>query len=116
MACPDAAAFLVTAMRLFSPRQLLACVLLTAAAGPALAVDMRHPTPDGAPVPTDPAPPAPNDRLDEVEIDGAATATTHAQRAARSKTAPAAQPTRHPSGDNRMLPARFHSFLPGMFR
>lgn len=99
-------------MRLPFPRPLLVCLALTGAFGPVAAADLRHPLPD-SPAPTDPAP-TQIDRLDEVDIDGAV-AASHPARAPKPKSAPAV-PTRSGSGDTRMLPSRFHSFLPGMFR
>ncbi|MCR6495275.1 hypothetical protein LJB71_02790 [Thermomonas sp. S9] len=100
-------------MRLPSSRQLLVCLALTGAFGPVAAADMRHPAPDSTP-PTDPAP-AQLDRLDEVDIDGAV-AASHPARAPKPKATPALPVRGGGSGDSRMLPSRFHSFLPGMFR
>lgn len=100
-------------MRLPSSRQLLVCLALTGAFGPVAAADMRHPAPESAP-PGDQAP-AQLDRLDEVDIDGAV-AASHPARAPRPKAAPTAPARSGDSGDSRMLPSRFHSFLPGMFR
>jgi hypothetical protein len=102
-------------MRLPKPRQLLVCVALLGALGHAGAAELRHLTPDSAPAPE--CPPAQNDHLDEADIDGAV-AAVHAQRPqkARPQAAAPTATTRTSGGDSRMLPARFHSFLPGMFR
>jgi|GEM_PF-694984 len=104
-------------MRLPTPRQLLVCLALTGAFGHAGAAELRHLAPEIAPAAADAAAACPTDRLDEADIDGAV-AASHAQRPQKPKpqaAAPAAT-TRTTGGDSRMLPARFHSFLPGMFR
>lgn len=102
-------------MRLPKPRQLLVCVALSGALGHAGAAELRHLAPDSTPAAE--CPPNQNDRLDEADIDGAV-AAAHAQRPQKPKpqaAAPSAT-TRTTGGDSRMLPPRFHSFLPGMFR
>lgn len=99
-------------MRLFSTRQLLLCFVLTALSGYASASETRHTSLDNAPA-SETAAPA-GDRFEDTDIDGAV-AAMHAQRpVSKVKAAPVA-PTQT-SGDSRTLPARFHSFLPGMFR
>lgn len=98
-------------MRLPTTRQLLVCLALTGAFGHAGAAELRQMPVESTP-PADPAP-APVDRLEDVDIDGAA-AAVHAQRAQRPR-AQAPGPART-SGDSRAMPSRFHSFLPGMFR
>ena len=101
-------------MRLSTPRLLLVCLALTGAVGHAGAAALRHMAPEAAPAAESPS--GPSDRLEDADIDGAV-AAAHAQRPQKAKpqAAPAAT-TRTSGGDNRMLPARFHSFLPGMFR
>ncbi len=56
--------------------------------------------------------PARVDRMEGMDVDGAAAA--HAQRPQRAR-AQAPGPARA-AGDSRAMPSRFHSFLPGMFR
>jgi hypothetical protein len=104
-------------MRLPTPRQLLVCLDLTGAFGHVGAAELRHLAPESAPAAVETTTPCPTDRLDEADIDGAV-AASHAQRTQKPKPqAPApATTTRTTGGDSRMLPARFHSFLPGMFR
>lgn len=105
-------------MRLPTPRQLLVCLALTGAFGHAGAAELRHMAPESAPSP-DTTPSTPGDRMDETaaDIDGAV-ATAHAQQRTQKPKpqATTATTTPHTAGDSRTLPARFHSFLPGMFR
>lgn len=98
-------------MRLSSCRFLLVCFALFAVWGQAGAAEYRHGTLENTPA-AEPASTPPTDRLDDVDLDGAA-AAVRAQRAANKPKAPA---TTRATGDNRALPSRFHSFLPGMFR
>ena len=100
-------------MRLPTLRQLLVCLALTGAFAHAGAAELRHLAPEAAPEAAD-TPPGQCDRLDEADIDGAV-AASHAQRPQKPKPQ-ATTPAVRSSGDSRMLPARFHSFLPGMFR
>lgn len=101
-------------MRLPTPRQLFICIALMAVFGCAHASEARHPTaPDGVTTAAETGP-ANIDRLDETDIDGAVAATHAVQRTQKSK-APATASARTTS-DNRMMPPRYHSFLPGMFR
>ena len=100
-------------MRLPSLRQTLSCLALLAAFGCANAAGAKHPLPESSnATATDPLTP-PVDRLDDADLDGAI-ASSHAQRTPKTKPQTAA-PTRS-AGDSRVLPSRFHSFLPGMFR
>lgn len=100
-------------MRLSSCRSLLVCFALFTVWGQAGAAEFRHGALENTPA-AEPAAAPPTDRLDDVDLDGAA-AAVRAQRAANKPKAPAPATTRT-TGDNRALPSRFHSFLPGMFR
>jgi hypothetical protein len=104
-------------MRLFTPHMLFVSVAMLAASGQAMASETRQATTEV---------PAPNDsilghmdRFEDADIDGA-NAALHAQRVQKIKPAsntpaPASTPA-HTANDNRVMPSRFHSFLPGMFR
>lgn len=52
----------------------------------------------------------------EGDIDGAVAASHAGQRAARPAARTATPAPTRSSSDARILPSRFHSFLPGMFR
>lgn len=101
-------------MRPIKTRHVLLCLALAAACGHASAAESRHANSTEAPAPTEPAP-SNNDRFEDADIDGAV-ATMHAQRATQKPRTQSSAPAQHTSGDSRALPARFHSFLPGMFR
>ena len=97
-------------MRLPTTRLLLVCLALTGTFGHAGAAELRQLPAETAPQ-ADPVP-APVDRMEGMDVDGAAAA--HAQRPQRAR-AQAPGPARA-AGDSRAMPSRFHSFLPGMFR
>lgn len=112
MLCTLHALYPVTPMHLVSLRQTLSCLALLAAFGCANAAEAKHQLPENTNTAIDPpAPPA--DRLDDADLDGAI-ANNRVQRMPKAKSQ-AAVPTRS-AGDSRVLPSRFHSFLPGMFR
>ena len=92
---------------------LLACLVLLGSVGPAGAFELRHQALEPA-APAEPAVP-PTDRLEDDDLDGAI-AAARAQRAASRPKAQTPAPPARSTGDNRALPSRFHSFLPGMFR
>lgn len=104
-------------MRLFTPHMLLVSFAMLALSGQAFASETRQATTEA---------PAPNDsaqghleRFDDADMDGA-NAALHAQRAQKYKPANTTPlptpPAPQASNDNRTMPSRFHSFLPGMFR
>ncbi len=99
-------------MRLPTTRQLLACLVLSLAFGTAGAAELRQTAPEpSAPIE---AAPGPSDRMDEHDLDVVLppAPAPRIQKPKPTTTAPAVRT----SGDNRAMPARFHSFLPGMFR
>jgi len=99
-------------MRQSTTRSLLVCLALTGVAGHAGATELRHLAQE-SPQPSEPPAP-PVDRLEEADLDGAVAAARAQRVAAKPKAQTPAQA--RGSGDSRMLPSRFHSFLPGMFR
>jgi hypothetical protein len=99
-------------MRLPSLRQTLSCLALLAAFGCASAAEAKHQLPESTNTAIDPPAP-PVDRLDDADMDGAI-ANNHMQRTPKAK--PQASVPVRSTGDSRVLPSRFHSFLPGMFR
>lgn len=100
-------------MRPIQTLSLLACLSLFAFASNAAAKEVRHAAPESNEATE--AASASAERNFEGDIDGAVAAAHAAQRAqSKPATAPAAAP--RSSNDGRILPSRFHSFLPGMFR
>lgn len=93
---------------------LLACLALPGFVGQAVAREPQHAAPEASD-PTDAAN-AQGDRSFEGDIDGAVAATHAAQRSVKPAARTATPAPTRSSGDARILPSRFHSFLPGMFR
>lgn len=103
-------------MRHLSTRQLLLCLALAAAFGHASAAEVRHNTSNESAPQPEAANATQNDRFDDADIDGAVASMHSTQRATPKPKASTSSAPAHTAGDSRTLPARFHSFLPGMFR
>ncbi len=92
--------------------RLLVSLALCGAFATASATELRHGAGDST---TDDTTTPADSRPDDSDIDTTGATSTTATTATRPNRKPVPVPARAAS-DTRTMPARFHSFLPGMFR